>query len=147
MVTTRPHIAVLAGLKKASLSAHFESKDALYVTALEMALDAEISYVRAHFANGEGVCAVPGEGYWSQLRDRYTQNDSLRFLLRDALRQTVMSGNDGYLRVLRGCLAKVCMTEHQHLSAEFEHWLVEAYMAVIDSLTVELIYGNVDGYR
>ncbi|MBC3489490.1 hypothetical protein [Pseudomonas taiwanensis] len=39
------------------------------------------------------------------------------------------------------------MTERQHLSAEFEHWLVEAYMAVFDSLTVELIYGNVDGYR
>ncbi|MBC3421938.1 MULTISPECIES: TetR/AcrR family transcriptional regulator [Pseudomonas] len=146
-------IAVLAGLKKASLYAHFESKDALYVTALEIALDAEIGYVRAHFANREGASVVPGEGYWSQLRDRYTQNDSLRFLLRaafyppHALRQTVMSGYDVYLRVLRGCFTKVCVAERQHLSAEFEHWLVEAYMAVIDSLTVELIYGNDDGYR
>lgn len=58
-----------------------------------------------------------------------------------------MSGYDDYLRVLRGCFTKVCVAERQHLSVEFEHWLVEAYMAVIDSLTVELIYGNDDGYR
>ncbi|MFJ4113943.1 TetR/AcrR family transcriptional regulator [Pseudomonas sp. NPDC089758] len=145
-------IAVLAGLKKASLYAHFESKDALYATALAMALDSEIGYVRTHFAHGEEGSDVPGEGYWSQLRDRYTQNDSLRFLLRaafyppHALRQTVMSGYDGYLEVLRGCFTAACVSGHQSISFEVESWLIDAYMAVIDSLTVELIYGNDDGY-
>ena len=146
-------IAVLSGLKKASLYAHFESKDALYAIALGMALESEINYVRAHFAHGEEASEVPGEGYWSQLRDRYTQNDSLRFLLRAAfypphtLRKTVMSGFDGYLEVLRGCFTQSCVSGRQNVSAEMDMWLVEAYMAVIDSLTVELIYGNDDGYR
>ncbi|NTY90376.1 TetR/AcrR family transcriptional regulator [Pseudomonas putida] len=146
-------IAALAGLKKASLYAHFESKDALYLTSLEIALESEIAYVRAHFAHGEKASDVPGEGYWSQLRDRYTQNDSLRFLLRaafyppHALRREVMSGFDGYLEVLRGCFTEACVVGRQSLLVESENWLVEAYMAVIDSLTVELIYGNDDGYR
>ena len=146
-------IAALAGLKKASLYAHFESKDALYKTALGMALESEIGYVRTHFAQGEEVSRVPGEGYWSQLRDRYTQNDSLRFLLRAAfypphtLRKAVMSGYDGYLEVLRGSFREACVQGYQGISPEVENWLIEAYMAVIDSLTVELIYGNDDGYR
>lgn len=47
-------IAVLAGLKKASLYAHFTSKDELYRAALELALAAEAEHVRAQFAAGEG---------------------------------------------------------------------------------------------
>ncbi|NIE74808.1 TetR/AcrR family transcriptional regulator [Pantoea sp. Ap-967] len=146
-------IAVLAGLKKASLYAHFPSKDALYVTALEMALEAEITYVRTHFSKAPQVNSVPGEGYWFELRDRYTQNDSLRFLLRaafyppHALRTTVMSGFDGYLEVLRGCFTEARVVGQQRLAPELDAWLVDAYMAVIDSLTVELIYGNDEGYR
>lgn len=146
-------IAVLAGLKKASLYAHFESKDALYVTALEMALESEIACVRAHFVHAEKASSVPGEGYWSQLRDRYIQNDSLRFLLRaafyppHALRKTVMAGFDGYLEVLRGCFTDTCVRDRQGITPEVNEWLIDAYMAVIDSLTVELIYGNDEGYR
>ncbi|WP_079227402.1 TetR/AcrR family transcriptional regulator [Pseudomonas putida] len=146
-------IAVLAGLKKASLYAHFESKDALYVTALEIALESEVGFVRAHFSQKEEASEVPGEGYWSQLRDRYAHNDSLRFLLRaafyppHALRRTVMSGFDSYLEVLRGCFTESCVAGRQSISVEVDNWLVEAYMAVIDSLTVELIYGNEEGYR
>ena len=145
-------IAVLAGLKKASLYAHFESKDALYATALAMALESEIGYVRAHFAHAEEESDVPGEGYWTQLRDRYTQNDSLRFLLRAAfypphtLRQTVTLGYNGYLEVLRSCFTAACVSVRQNVSVKVENWLIDAYMAVIDSLTVELIYGNDDGY-
>lgn len=58
-----------------------------------------------------------------------------------------MSGFDGYLEVLRGCFTDTCVVGRRSISAEVENWLVDAYMAVIDSLTVELIYGNDDGYR
>lgn len=43
-------IAVRAGIKKASLYAHFASKDALYGVVLELALQAERDYVQSQFA-------------------------------------------------------------------------------------------------
>ncbi|QXI26549.1 TetR/AcrR family transcriptional regulator [Pseudomonas vanderleydeniana] len=145
-------IAVLAGLKKASLYAHFTSKDELYRAALELALAAEAEHVRAQFAAGEGTAGALGEGYWFQLRDRYTANDSLRFLLRAAfypphsLRDAVMGGFNDYLAFLRGRFEEVFVQAHPRVPADMRHWLVEAYMAVIDSLHVELIYGNDEGY-
>ncbi|WP_273820641.1 TetR/AcrR family transcriptional regulator [Pseudomonas asplenii] len=145
-------IALLAGLKKASLYAHFASKDDLYQAALGLALEAETRHVRAQFEPCQGSAGLLGEDYWFRLRDRYTENDSLRFLLRAAfypphsLRDKVMGGFNDYLAFLRGRFEEVFVQAHPQVAQDMRNWLVEAYMAVIDSLHVELIYGNDDGY-
>lgn len=59
-------IAVRAGIKKASLYAHFASKDALYVVALELALQAELDYVQSQFARNSRSIKAPRRGLYQQ---------------------------------------------------------------------------------
>lgn len=72
-------IALRAGIKKASLYAHFASKDALYVVALELALQAERDYVQSQFAKNSRSIKAPGEVYIDNLQRRHNSNESLRF--------------------------------------------------------------------
>ncbi|MFJ2318974.1 TetR/AcrR family transcriptional regulator [Pseudomonas sp. NPDC087817] len=145
-------IAVRVGIKKASLYAHFASKDALYEVTLELALRAELNYVDAQFIEFKQSNTSPGELYIRNLRYRFSSSESLRFLLRAAFyppqthRERVMSGFNNYLACMRSRFLAALHTCYPALSGQIGELLAETYMAVIDSLNVELIYGNEKAY-
>ena len=146
------YIAVRAGIKKASLYAHFASKDALYVVALELALRAELDYVQSQFAKNSRSIKAPGEVYIDNLQRRYNQNESLRFLLRAAfypptpLRDVVMSGFNDYMATIRSHFHKGLLKAYPGVEDQASEVLAEAYLVTIDSLHVELIYGDAKAY-
>ena len=145
-------IAVRAGIKKASLYAHFASKDALYVVALELALRAELDYVQSQFAKNSRSIKAPGEVYIDNLQRRYNQNESLRFLLRAAfypptpLRDVVMSGFNDYMATIRSHFHKGLLKAYPGVEDQASEVLAEAYLVTIDSLHVELTYGDAKAY-
>ena len=146
-------IAGLAGLKKATLYAHFSGKDDLYQASFDLALSAELLHVKSHFQTDAQAHALPGLSYWWQLQQRFTEHDSLRFVLRSAfyppavLRQEVMSGFNRYLSYLRSRIEELVDSSKYCGAPKFTGSLVEVYMAAVDSLYIELIYGDELGFK
>ncbi|CAE6916757.1 TetR family transcriptional regulator [Pseudomonas marincola] len=144
-------IAGSAGIKKASLYAHFTGKDDLYSAVLNLALQHERDYVAAQF-KAENSAEVPGECYVTNLQTRYAQSAALRFLLRAAfyppapLEHKVKADFGEYLTFIRGHFQACLERSYAGISAPRADLLAEAYLALIDSLNVELIYGNDAAY-
>lgn len=143
-------IAVAAGMRKPSLYAHFSSKDDLFEAVFERALEAERLYVQDCFAQ----CAdeVPGARYSHCLGERYQQSAHLRFLLRTAffppaaLRPIISLGFEGYLTRLGEVFAQALGACLPHLPLARRGLYVDAYLGVVDSLSVELIYAGPEAY-
>jgi AcrR family transcriptional regulator len=144
-------IAGSAGIKKASLYAHFTGKDQLYCAVLNLALQSEQDYVAVQFST-EKAGQAPGEGYVVNLQNRYTESGALRFLLRAAfyppasIEQSVKSGFEHYLAGIRGCFQASLKSRYPAISSLHADLLAEVYLALIDSLHVELIYGDEAAY-
>lgn len=143
-------IAILAGMRKASLYAHFSSKDALFHQVFEIALAQELEHVAACFHDEPGHAATAGAVYAQRLIDRYEQSAHLRFLLRTAylppaeLRRTITAGFEQYLEQIR--LAFVERLQARHAWARNDgrraEEYAEAYLGIVDSLHVELFYAS-----
>ncbi|MCC2962680.1 TetR/AcrR family transcriptional regulator [Massilia sp. IC2-278] len=143
-------IAEQVGMRKASLYAHFASKDALYGEIFADALAQETAFARACF-NDESGKEGTGEAYCRLVADRYRDSPSLRFLLRTAylppasLRPIVAPGYEGYLQTVRhlygaGLLARLPI--EQAAVQQF----ADAYLGIVDSLHVELVYGSAQAF-
>ncbi|WP_339533018.1 TetR/AcrR family transcriptional regulator [Pseudomonas mucidolens] len=144
-------IAVSAGIRKASLYAHFTGKDELYCAVLDLALKSEQDYVDGQFSAATRD-RVPGERYVNHLQRRFGDSSALRFLLRAAfyppapIEQKVKAAFEHYLAGIaerfQAALKRAC----PDLGLQQSNVLAEAYLALIDSLHVELIYGNAPAY-
>jgi AcrR family transcriptional regulator len=143
-------IAALAGMRKASLYAHFANKDALFVQAFERALAEETAYVEDGFARASAEQEAPGHWHPLHLAERYAGSANLRFVLRTAflppatIRPVVTGGFEAYLERIR---QGFCQSLHQrHAWARTDGNRLElygdAYLGIIDSLHVELLYAN-----
>ena len=145
-------IAVRAGIKKASLYAHFASKDALYGVVLELAVQAERYYLQSQFAKNARSIKAPGEVYIDNLQRRYSAHASLRFLLRAAfyppapLRGVVMSGFNDYMAMIRSHFQQGLLKAYPAVDEQTAEVLAQAYLVMIDSLHVELTYGDAQAY-
>lgn len=144
-------IAGSAGIKKASLYAHFTGKDELYTAVLNLALQSERDYVDAQFSE-EQAGQVPGERYVVNLQRRYAESSALRFLLRAAfyppapIERDVKSGFEHYLADIRKRFNLSLDQTSPAITSQHADLLCEVYLALIDSLHVELIYGNEAAY-
>ena len=145
-------IAVRAGIKKALLYVHFASKDELYGVVLELALQAERDYVQSQFAKNARSIKAPGEVYIDNLQRRYSAHASLRFLLRAAfyppapLRGVVMSGFNDYMAMIRSHFQQGLLKAYPAVDEQTGEVLAQAYLVMIDSLHVELTYGDAQAY-
>ncbi|AIR91054.1 TetR family transcriptional regulator [Pseudomonas cremoricolorata] len=143
-------IAQLAGMRKASLYAHFVNKDALFVAAFQRALASETTFVERMFEQEAVNALAPGHWLVLQLAERYQQSEHLRLILRSAflppaeVKAQVTSGFEHYLEGVRKGFCDA-------LSARFA-WAAnagtrvelyaDAYLGIIDSLHVELMYAD-----
>lgn len=143
-------IAAAAGMRKPSLYAHFTSKDDLFEAVFERAVEAERLYVEDCFAQCDAV--LPGARYSHCLGERYQLSAHLRFLLRtaffppQALRPIISAGFEGYLARLGEVFEQALGTCLPHLPAARRALYVDAYLGVVDSLSVELIYAGPEAY-
>lgn len=151
-------IAVGAGMRKASLYAHFVSKNALFLTVFEIALKHERQHIAGCFEE-EGACseltgAVPGQLHLERLMGRYEASVHLRFLLRTAyfppaqIRSVITAGFEAYLAQIRRYFEFSAQARYEWAAPSPEQLAVfcEAYLGIVDSLHVELIYATPQGY-
>ncbi|MFJ4373272.1 TetR/AcrR family transcriptional regulator [Pseudomonas japonica] len=143
-------IAVAVGMRKPSLYAHFSSKVDLFEAVFERALEAERLHVEGCFAADTGL---PGALYGQRLAERFQESAHLRFLLRAAffppadLRGMISSGFEAYLARMGEIFGKALAQQFPQLGTERRQLFVDAYLGVVDSLTVELIYAGQAAYE
>lgn len=139
-------IAQTVGIRKASLYSHVEGKDALFLLCLVEAVAVECAFVRTTFAQPLEAQG-PGAGYATALADRFDHSVHLRFLLRAAYfppavhREAVAERFNTWIEMLGGCYQDQLRSVFTgRFSAEQEARYIDAYLGIIDSLCVDLLY-------
>lgn len=145
-------IAVGAGMRKASLYAHFVSKEALFLRVFEIALAHEHRCIERCFGDEAGHAGVPGQLHLERLSARYEASAHLRFLLRTAyfppadIRSVITTGFEGYLARIRQDFQGAAQARYTAVHPEALEVYGDAYLGIVDSLHVELIYSTPQGY-
>ena len=141
-------------MRKASLYAHFVSKDALFQTVFDIALGHERQYIATCFEEEAGHQGVPGQLHLERLIERYDRSAHLRFLLRTAyfppadIRTVIASGFEAYLARIRQYFQGATLDRHAWIAQQPDvlETFCDAYLGIVDSLHVELIYATPQGY-
>lgn len=142
-------IAEQAGMRKASLYAHFAAKDALFGAVMSIAMDEERSAANRAFAS-EPDAPLPGGAHLHALKDRYTVSPHFRFLIRTvyappvALRDEIIAQYRAFEADLRSLFVQALP---DGLNQQRATMLAEAYLGIVDSLQVELIYNSAESYQ
>ncbi|MGE8059253.1 TetR/AcrR family transcriptional regulator [Pseudomonas sp. NPDC089547] len=147
-------IAQLAGMRKASLYAHFANKDALFVEVYQRALLQETAFVEHAFAQEADDGLAPGHWLALHLAERYCGSAQLRFVLRTAflppasIKPIVTSGFEQYLDGIREGFCQALQARHGRTAGYDRVALyADAYQGIIDSLYVELMYAGPAAYE
>lgn len=139
-------IAEQVGIRKASLYAHFAGKDALFLEVFSEAREQEAAFVHACFA-AERANRLPGEHYCRMVAGRYKESAHLRFLLRTAylppapLRAVIATGYEDHVQALRDLFCAALATGRSLAGTDIRMF-ADAYLGIVDSLHVELVYSN-----
>ena len=135
-------IAEMVGIRKASIYAHFTNKDALFLTLLDDAINVENQFVDQCFAKQQNL---PGQCYCDALKQHYQHALHFRFLLRTAYvppQHLAQSISALYSEHLRRCETHISLALKQHSASLDVAYLSQAYLGVIDSLHIELLYAG-----
>ncbi len=144
-------IAELVGIRKASIYAHFKSKDALFQQLFEDALDTECDFIQHRLIKSSET--LPGQAYCDALKARYVDNNSLRFLIRTAyvpplhLHDYITHAYPRYVDCLTAYFQQALQQRFSNLSAAQLTLYSDAYIGVVDSLHVDLLYAGVDNFE
>ncbi|ENA28396.1 MULTISPECIES: TetR/AcrR family transcriptional regulator [Pseudomonas] len=141
-------IAEAVGIRKASLYAHFDSKDDLYMQIFAEALRMEQDIAHQCFVSEESK-TLPGLTYCTNLIARYDESDYLKFLLRAGymppavLAVPIYSGHETYLAQLQEAFTgrlRAWTDTPDTLADEDVRLYSHAYIGIVDSLQVKLVY-------
>ncbi|MBP8067664.1 MAG: TetR/AcrR family transcriptional regulator [Pedobacter sp.] len=136
-------IAENIGIRKASIYTHFKSKDSLFLELLLDALDIECSYLEECF-NTSVSGKLPGELYLGKIKSRYENAITYQFLTRIAyvppnhLIENVKSAYQDYIQqIIQFYQAELSQIIDDDKDQEM---YTDAYLGILDSLSVELLY-------
>lgn len=139
------HIANIVGIRKATIYTHFDSKEAIFLELLQDALELESAFLRTCFATASDLSG-PGDAYCHAFKERYDSAVTLRFLIRMSytapvhLTDPVAAIFDAYLEVLTEQIQ--LSLQPYNLDSEQLEMYTHAYIGVIDSLSVALLYAE-----
>lgn len=142
-------IAERSGMRKASLYAHFSGKDELFARVMSLAVHEELLVAREAFSEPH-TGPLPGGAFLDTLQPRFDNSASFRFLLRagyappQALREEISSAYRAYESEVRALFVAALPETLDPARAET---ITQAYLGMIDSLQVELIFHSPDTYE
>lgn len=140
-------IAEAVGMRKASLYAHFRSKDELFLEAFEAVHRSESAHARSCFED-DAEAELPGMRYCRSLIERYADSADLQFFLRtgymppSALAEVIDARHEAYLSQLETAfVARVLARQTgRKRPGKRAAVLAEVYLGIVDSVQVKLIY-------
>lgn len=140
-------IAEAAGMRKASLYAHFKNKDMLFMQSYMASREQELQHLAQGFMPIQHE--LPGFQYCSELINRYTHSAALQLFLRTsympppALTPQIDATHEEYLARLslhfRTSLSRYLKATATQPFAHADVY-AEAYLGIVDSIQVKLIY-------
>lgn len=132
-------VADAVGIRKATIYSHFKGKDELFLHVYHEALATE----RAFMADCFSQQGAAGERYLTTLPERYGSSAHLKLLLRTAfvppqpVRAEVVKGYEEFT-----ALIKARFVAATPMSGEKVEIFADAYLGIIDSLYIELLYAS-----
>uniref|UniRef100_UPI003CFC3DB4 TetR/AcrR family transcriptional regulator n=1 Tax=Alcaligenes faecalis TaxID=511 RepID=UPI003CFC3DB4 len=152
--TTMNEIAADVGIKKPSVYAHFRNKDELFLSLIPKIVEDELNHASQVLQGGEGI-KQQLRAYLEGIQERFEQSHQVRFWIRTLfappvhLYDVVMEPMHVFMADLEGiihrALAQSALARPEMgLSVDT---LAMTYMALIDSLQSELLFGGARKYQ
>ena len=147
-------IAEMVGIRKATLYSHFKSKDRLFIQVLDDAIEAECEFACRMLQTED---TAPGNAYLAAINERFEQSVYLRYLLRsiywppDKLHSVIDKVYRKFLENVADAFhAQLLRFVPDGLTESDRMLLAQAYIGIVESLYVEIIYsssGEIDKRR
>lgn len=145
-------ISAEVGIKKPSIYNHFKGKDELFMAVYQDVAAKELSFAEAYLTpDSKSIFKTQLYDFLIQYMERYESEEETKFFLRMSffppthLRMESMKLSMGYIDKMTD-LAKILFTSAANrgsirLSVSIEQ-ATGAYMAILDSVFVEMLYGD-----
>ncbi|ENV15048.1 TetR/AcrR family transcriptional regulator [Acinetobacter guillouiae] len=145
-------IAESVGIRKASLYSHFQSKNELFIKAFFDAYKIESSFMESCYKGQINQDNIGG-GYLKLLPVRFKESAYLQLFLRvsfiapDFIRHEVQETYRNYLKMIGEYFIHDLQKKNRFLKNKDLSLFCEAYLGIVDSLHIELIYSNMESYE
>lgn len=152
--TTMNEIASDVGIKKASIYAHFKNKDELFLSLIPLMVDNEQAYIKEMIPGGKEILTQLHH-YLESIDSRFDSSHQVQFWLRIVfapplhLYDQVVRPMHAFMATLEDYVQqKIAETELGQLNNGLTCEIITAnYMALVDSLHTELLFGGHDKYK
>ena len=152
--TTMNEIAGDVGIKKASIYAHFKNKDELFLSLIPIMVESEYNYIKTMIPGGEDIL-MQLYHYLESIDSRFDDSHQVQFWLRILfappihLYDAVVTPMHQFMNTLEAYTQdKIAQTRLGQLSNGLTSEIITAnYMALVDSLHTELLFGGHEKYK
>ena len=151
--TTMNEIASDVGIKKASIYAHFSSKDDLFLSLLPILVEEEYKYIQSMIIGGDQIESQL-LAYLTNINIRFEESYHMRFWLRilfappvhlhDEVVTLMRQLMDDIELWIEAAIAASPLVDNENLDVKI---LTSSYMAMIDSLHTELLFAGPEKYQ
>lgn len=152
--TTMNEIASDVGIKKASIYAHFSSKDDLFLSLLPILVEEEYKYIQSMISGGDQIESQL-LAYLTNINIRFEESYHMRFWLRILFAPPVHL-HDEVVTLMRQLMddielwieAAIAASPLANSSKNLDvKTLTSSYVAMIDSLHTELLFAGPEKYQ